>query len=223
MRITHALFRARLFVAIVALTGMLPMAGCATPLPQGDSAPARTEGGDDGALGDSVVLREVTNGSYSAKLTFQPRQLTYVVELYHQGNVWRVIRTDVVKTAESTFDAFASQTRQLAQVEIDALRLHAGKLYAEHMVAINTERLQALQANLSRQRQESQQVMSQQNAVREQAQALSGDLRNVSAQLSDVQKNIRVLEAQQAAPELPIEPAAPSAPATASSAQSAVQ
>jgi hypothetical protein len=223
MRIAFVLVRARLFVAVAALVVMLPVAGCATPLPQNDGAPARADNGDDKALGDSVVLREVINGSYSAKLTFQPRHLSYVAELYHQGNVWRVIRTDVVKTAESTFDAFASQTRQLAQVEIDALRLHAGKLYAEHMVAINTERLQALQANLSRQRQESQQVMSQQNAVREQAQALSGDLRNVSAKLSDVQKNIRVLEAQQAAPELPIEPADPSGPATAPSTPSTVQ
>lgn len=213
MRIIHHRGNGISVLLLAMIVAVLPVAGCAVSMAREHDADASAvvdeASASAPASADAVTLRETTNGSYSARLTFKPQELGYLVELFHQGNVWRVIRTDVVKTAETTFDAFAQQTRQLAQVEIDTLRLQAGKQYAEHMVVINTERMQALQANLSRQHQESRQVMSQQNAVRQQAQALSGDLRNVSAQLNDVQKNIRMLEAQQAAPELPVAPAAP--------------
>lgn len=147
-------------------------------------------------------LRLTRNGSYSAELMFQPDNLTYVVALLHDKATWRVIRTDSDKNAEAIYQSFAAQTQKLAEVEIDTMRLEAGKKYADHMVALNEQRLHNLQQDLARQQQQSQQVAAQQQQGHQQAVSLSSDLRATSDQLQQVQQNIRRLEAQQTNPEL---------------------
>jgi phosphotransferase system IIA component len=94
-----------------------------------------------------------------------------------------VIQTYTVKDAEGIYRTFAAQTEQLAQVDIDALRLQAGKKYAEQMVAMNEQRLQNLQQDAARQQQQAQQVMAQQQQAKQQAVSLSSDLRATSNQL----------------------------------------
>lgn len=158
------------------------------------------------ALPEQALLRSTSNGSYSARLVFQPKRMNYAVELYHGDELWRSVQTDAVKDAEATYQAFSRQTVDLGQVEIDAMRLDAGKRYAEHMVALNDQRLQGLRDDLERQQRESQQVMAQQNQARQQAQSLSSDLRTVSARLDRVQQDIRKLEQMKANPSLPVLP-----------------
>ena len=157
-----------------------------------------------GAKSVSVDTHAYPNGSYTARLVFQPQRMVYRVELYHGGELWRGTETDVVKEAETTYQAFAQQTADLAQVEIDAMRLSAGKRYAEHMVQMNDQRLQGLRDDLERERQQSRQVLEQQNQTKQQAQALSSDLRSVSARLDQVQQDIRRLEKMKANPSLPL-------------------
>lgn len=169
-----------------------------------EAAPAASATADDPSLPDQAVLRSTTNGSYTARLVFQPQRMVYRVELYHGGELWRGTETDVVKEAETTYQAFAQQTADLAQVEIDAMRLSAGKRYAEHMVQMNDQRLQGLRDDLERERQQSRQVLAQQNQTKQQAQALSSDLRSVSARLDQVQQDIRRLEKMKANPSLPL-------------------
>ncbi|WP_426701283.1 DUF2968 domain-containing protein [Rhodanobacter sp. Col0626] len=157
-------------------------------------------------------LRTTYNGSYGTSLLFQADTLTYFVALFHDKVFWRVIRTESEKDAETIYRTFAAQTAQLAQVDIDALRLQAGKVYAAHMVAINEQRLQNLQQDVARQQQQAQQVVALQQQAKQQAVSLSSDLRATSSQLDTVQERIRKLEVQQANPELilpaPVEPAA---------------
>jgi ornithine cyclodeaminase/alanine dehydrogenase-like protein (mu-crystallin family) len=147
-------------------------------------------------------LRTTYNGTYGASLLFQTDKLTYFVALFHDKVFWRVIQTYSEKDAESIYRTFAAQTEQLAEVDIDALRLQAGKKYAEHMVAMNEQRLQNLQQDAARQQQQAQEVMVQQQQAKQQAVTLSSDLRATSNQLDAVQQHIRVLETQQNNPEL---------------------
>jgi hypothetical protein len=147
-------------------------------------------------------LRTTYNGSYGASLLFQADKLTYFVALFHDKVFWRVIQTYTVKDAEGIYRTFAAQTEQLAQVDIDALRLQAGKKYAEQMVAMNEQRLQNLQQDAARQQQQAQQVMAQQQQAKQQAVSLSSDLRATSNQLDAVQQHIRALETQQNNPVL---------------------
>ncbi|KRF02115.1 hypothetical protein ASG87_11575 [Frateuria sp. Soil773] len=158
-------------------------------------------------------LRTTYNGSYGASLLFQADKLSYYVVLFHDKVFWRVIQSDVEKDAESIYRTFAAQTEKLAEVDLDTLRLQAGKKYAEHMVALNEQRLQNLQQDAARQQQQAQQVAALQQQAKERAVSLSTDLQTTSSQLDAVQQSIRRLEAQQADPEL-ILPAAP-APAPA--------
>ncbi|MHB1056944.1 MAG: DUF2968 domain-containing protein [Rhodanobacter sp.] len=158
-------------------------------------------------------LRTTYNATYGASLLFQADKLTYFVVLFHDKVFWRVIRTDSEKEADSVYRTFAAQTEQLAQVDIDALRLQAGKKYAEQMVAMNQQRLQSLQQDAARRQQQAQEVASLQQQARQQAVSLSSDLRTTSSQLDRVQQNIRKLEAQQNNPELTLPPATEAAPA----------
>jgi hypothetical protein len=152
-------------------------------------------------------LRTTYNGTYGASLLFQPDRLSYYVVLFHDKVFWRVIQTDLDKNAESIYRSFVAQTERLAEVDLDALRLQAGKKYAEHMVALNEQRLLSLQQDAARQQQQSQQVAALQQQARQQAGSLSSDLQATSHQLDVVQENIRQLEAQQGNPELLLPPA----------------
>lgn len=158
-------------------------------------------------------LRTTYNATYGASLLFQADKLTYFVVLFHDKVFWRVIRTDSEKEADSVYRTFAAQTEQLAQVDIDALRLQAGKKYAEQMMAMNQQRLQSLQQDAARRQQQAQEVAAQQQQARQQAVSLSSDLRTTSSQLDMVQQNIRKLEAQQNNPELTLPPATVAVPA----------
>lgn len=161
-------------------------------------------------------MRTTSNGSYGTSELFQAEKLTYYVTLFHDKVFWRVIRTDSIKNADDIYRAFVRQTEQLAQVDIDALRLQAGNKYAEQMMAMNQQRLQNLQQDAARQRQESQQIATQQQQATQQAVSLSKDLGATSSQLDSVKQQIRTLEAQQNSLDLVLPPP-PSAPASASS------
>lgn len=147
-------------------------------------------------------LRTTYNGTYGASLLFEADKLGYFVVLFHDKAIWRVIQTDSEKNAESLYRSFAEQTEKLAQADIDALRLQAGKAYAARMVAANQRRLQALQDDIAHQQQQAKQVAQQQQQARQQAVTLSGDLRATSSELSAIQQRIQQLKAEQDNPEL---------------------
>ncbi|MEP6906406.1 MAG: DUF2968 domain-containing protein [Pseudoxanthomonas sp.] len=156
-------------------------------------------------------VRSVHNGSYAASLLFQGSTLSYFVTLSHGQVFWRVIQTASVKDAENGFHAFAEQTAKLAEVDIDTLRLEAGKLYAKHLVDLNEARLHKLQEDAVLQQRQGQQVAALQEQGRQKAVALSGDLRATSSRLDEVQQNIHQLEIQQGNPESSL-PAASATP-----------
>lgn len=215
----------RVLVSLIVLVGVgVSTSACAAQPPLAHTAEVAAV--QDDASGSTVnylrqlmdshqltELRTTYNGTYGTSLLFQADKLTYFVALFHDKVFWRVIRTDSEKNADSIYRTFVAQTEQLAQVDIDALRLLAGKKYAEKMVAMNEQRLQNLQQDAARQRQQAQQVAASQQQAKQQAVSLSTDLRATSSQLDSVQQSIRKLEEQQANPELILPP--PTEPATA--------
>ena len=217
MRRNRSRALAPLFVACLAL---LP-----TPPALADSPPASST--RDTSIADQlrglldshavVQLRATENSTYGASLLFEPKNLNYFVALTHAGDFWRVIRTASEKEAESAYKAFAAQTASLGQVDIDTLRLQAGKRYAEYMVSINKQRLEGLQKDLARQKQQSQEVAGLQEQARQRAAALSAQLRATSSQLGAVQQNIRSLESEQKNPDLTWPKAGDDQPAEAGS------
>lgn len=226
----------RVLMSLVALVfvGVSTYASAAQPPPEHTGEVTSEQGDASGSsanyfrqLMDShqlTELRTTYNGTYGASLLFQADKLTYFAVLFHDKVFWRVIQTYSEKDAESIYRTFAAQTEQLAQVDIDALRLQAGKKYAEQMVAMNEQRLQNLQQDAARRQQQAQQVAALQQQAKQQAVSLSSDLRATSNQLDLVQQHIRKLEAQQDNPELILpastagaDASAPIAPASSSS------
>jgi hypothetical protein len=151
---------------------------------------------------DLTELRTTYNGSYGASLLFFPQQLTYYVTLFHDKDFWRVIRADQAEEAEKIYATFVEQSRKLAQVDIDAIRLEAGKQFTQHQLDVNRQRLEALRQDLARQQQQAQQVAQQQQQARQQAASLSGELSASSSELEAMQRKIQALETLQSDPTL---------------------
>ena len=162
-------------------------------------------------------LRTTYNGNYGASLLFHAESLNYYVAMFQDKEFWRVIRTESVDNAESLYVTFAEQTKQLAQVHLDAVRLQAGKAYSERLVALNERRLRGLQEEVEQQRQQSLQVSNAIEERKQQAVALSSDLRATNTQLEALNQQIKALQAQQVNPELslPATPKVAAAPAAA--------
>ncbi|WP_233171875.1 DUF2968 domain-containing protein [Dyella sp. ASV21] len=165
---------------------------------------------------DSHQLTEVRttyNSTYGASLLFRPETLSYYVVLFHGKEFWRVIQTDSFEQAEGLYRTFVTQTQSLGEVEIDTMRLDAGKKYAERMIAQNERRLRTLQQDATNQQQQAAQVAEQQQQARQQAAALTADLQTTTSQLDAVKQQIRALESMQSNPSLVLPTPAP-APAT---------
>lgn len=161
-------------------------------------------------------LRTTYNGTYGASLLFNAGTLQYYASLFQGKEFWRVIKTDSVENAEKVYRTFVQQTEELAQVNIDTIRLEAGKRYTESQVAYNEQRLRSLQQEADLQRQQAQQVSSAIQQAKQQAVSLSTDLRSSNSQLDQLNQRIQALQAQQGNPALSLPtPAASTAANTA--------
>lgn len=143
-------------------------------------------------------LRTTYNGNYGASLLFKAEDLIYYVAMFQQKNFWRVVKTTSEPQAEQLYKNFVDQTAQLAEVDIRRIKLDAERASTEKLIAVNESRLNALQNDLTVQRQQEQQVAARQDQARQEAAALANDRQTAREQLTALQRQIRMLEEQQA-------------------------
>ncbi|PRG98232.1 hypothetical protein C6V04_00725 [Burkholderia multivorans] len=146
--------------------------------------------------GRIVEMRTTYNGSYGASLMFDPREMAYYVALFQDKQLWRVIRSQDKKRAESVYANFVQQTVQLADVEIRRTELQAQKAFLERVIALQADRAQRLQADLSVARSQQSEVAQRQKSVQEQAQTLQVQKRAAQIRLRDLQDQVQQLERQ---------------------------
>ncbi|VWC08685.1 putative lipoprotein [Burkholderia lata] len=146
--------------------------------------------------GRIVEMRTTYNGSYGASLMFDPREMTYYVALFQDKHLWRVIRSQEKNRAEMVYANFVQQTVQLADIEIRRTELEAQKVFLERVIALQANRAQQLQADLSVARSQQAEVAQRQRSAQEQAQALQVEKRAAQLQLRDLQEQVRQLEKQ---------------------------
>ncbi|AOJ37318.1 hypothetical protein WJ23_05125 [Burkholderia lata] len=146
--------------------------------------------------GRIVEMRTTYNGSYGASLMFDPREMTYYVALFQDKRLWRVIRSQEKNRAEMVYANFVQQTVQLADIEIRRTELEAQKAFLERVIALQANRAQQLQADLSVARSQQAEVAQRQRSAQEQTQALQVEKRAAQLQLRDLQEQVRQLEKQ---------------------------
>lgn len=146
--------------------------------------------------GRIVEMRTTYNGSYGASLLFDPREMTYYVALFQDKNLWRVIRSQEKSRAEMVYANFVQQTVQLADIELRRTELQAQKAFLERVIALQSNRAQQLQADLSVARSQQAEVAQRQKSAQEQTQALQVEKRAAQLQLRDLQEQVRRLEQQ---------------------------
>ena len=145
-------------------------------------------------------LRTTYNGAYGASLLFAQSDLTYYVTLFQQKDLWRVVKTTNEAFAERLYNDFAKQTRAMADLELQRIRLEAQKERAERQIAAQEERLRGLRTDLDIQRQQQAQALERQKVARTEADALDAERRAARARVEALQRQIRELEAQVNAP-----------------------
>ncbi len=189
--------------AVKDVTGASPAQLAAPTVPaQSANAPAAASGTIQ-ELRDRIQNKEVSelrttyNGRYGASLLFYPQTLGYYVALFHEGQFWRVVKLGNEKKAEALYGDFVRQTQVLADVEIRRIKLEAQKALMERQLAESEARLNAVQNDLTIQRQQEQALAENQQAVREQASALETERTAARLRLNDLQGQIRSLEAEQ--------------------------
>ncbi|MDP9583362.1 UNVERIFIED_ORG: hypothetical protein J2791_002653 [Burkholderia contaminans] len=146
--------------------------------------------------GRIVEMRTTYNGSYGASLMFDQREMTYYVALFQDKHLWRVIKSQEKNRAERVYANFVQQTVQLADVEIRRTELQAQKTFLERVIALQANRAQQLQADLSVARSQQAEVAQRQQSAREQTQALQVEKRAAQVQLRDLQEQVRQLQRQ---------------------------
>lgn len=189
--------------AVRDVTGAMPAQLAAPAVPaQSASAPAAASGAFQ-ELRDRIQNKEVTelrttyNGRYGASLLFYPQTMGYYVALFHEGQFWRVVKVNNEKKAEALYGDFVRQTQVLADVEIRRIKLEAQKSMMERQLAQSEARLNAVQSDLAIQREQEQALAQNQQAVREQASALETERTAARIRLTELQGQIRSLEAEQ--------------------------
>ncbi len=145
-------------------------------------------------------LRTTYNGAYGASLLFAQSDLTYYVTLFQQKDLWRVIKTTNEASAERLYSDFAKQTRTMADLELQRIRLEAQKERSERQIAAQQEKLRGLKTDLDIQRQQQAQAQERQKVARTEAEALDIERRAARARVDELQRQIRELEAQVNAP-----------------------
>ncbi|UVE66162.1 DUF2968 domain-containing protein [Burkholderia pyrrocinia] len=179
--------------AVTSLSGdAAPAASASDASAQGNVAEL-TQMLHDGRI---VEMRTTYNGSYGASLMFDPREMTYYVALFQDKHLWRVIRSQEKGRAEMVYANFVQQTVQLADIEIRRTELQAQKVFLERVIALQANRAQQLQADLSVARSQQAEVAQRQKSAQEQAQALQVEKRAAQVQLRDLQEQVRQLEKQ---------------------------
>ncbi|ENZ79143.1 MULTISPECIES: DUF2968 domain-containing protein [Ralstonia] len=145
-------------------------------------------------------LRTTYNGAYGASLLFAQSDLTYYVTLFQQKDLWRVIKTTNEAAAERLYSDFAKQTRTMADLELQRIRLEAQKERSERQIAAQQEKLRGLKTDLDIQRKQQAQAQERQKVARTEAEALDIERRAARARVDELQRQIRELEAQVNAP-----------------------
>ncbi|MEI2415654.1 DUF2968 domain-containing protein [Orrella sp. JC864] len=143
-------------------------------------------------------LRTTYNGSYGASLLFKPDELVYYVALFRQKEFLRVSKTDSASEADQIYRRFVAQTAELAEVDIRRIKLQAERARTERLLSDRSSELDALEADLSRQRQQAAQVAAAQRQAEEEASQLAAQQKEAAAELRRLQERIKVLERQAA-------------------------
>jgi len=144
-------------------------------------------------------LRTTYNGTFGASLLFKQDDLLYYVAMFRQKDFWRVYRTSSEAAAEQTYQRFVARTAELAEVDIRRIRLEAQQAHTERLLSERAGQLTALQSELGRQREQSEQIVASQRQARQEAAELAEQQKKARAELQRVQAQIRALERQQAA------------------------
>ncbi len=174
--------------------------GAAPVAPQVDVPASNTTVAElQGLIRDHKVdeLRTIYNASYGASMLFRPDDLTYYVVLFQQRNFWQVVKTQSAQQADMAYRAYAARTAELAQADFDRIRLEAENAKARQLLNARLARLGTLQADQALRQQQDQQVATRQNQINAETDRLNQQQQIARTQLSNLQRQIDALQAEQ--------------------------
>jgi hypothetical protein len=137
-----------------------------------------------------TTFRTFNSFAYAASLMFYPRELTYYAVLYHDDNVWRVLKAGDIEAAEPAFHHFVEQAMRLAEVEMRRVYVEAQNEQFQRLIADSEAQIERMRVDLQRGSSQDQEVAIKQQEVRKQLAQL--EARRVASQVQLTKLNRQV-------------------------------
>ncbi|SPB18529.1 signal peptide protein [Caballeronia novacaledonica] len=155
--------------------------------------------------GSLSTFREFESFGYSASLLFYPRDLTYYAVLYHEGDVWRVLKAGDIDAAEPAFRHFIEQAMRFAEAEMRRAHLEAQNEQFSRLIAESEAQIERVRVDLNRGSEHDQEVALKQQEVRKTLAQLEGRRVAAQAQLNKLRRQAHQLDTtvNESVPHLP--------------------
>jgi hypothetical protein len=151
------------------------------------------------------TFRTFQSFAYSASLLFHPRELTYYAVMYHEGDVWRVLKAHDLDAAEPAFRHFVEQAMRLADAEMRRAYIEAQTEQSSRLIAESESQIERARIELQRGSAQDQKVALQQREIRKELAQLEARRVASQAQLNKLQRELHQLKATagESVPHLP--------------------
>lgn len=141
------------------------------------------------------TFRAFQSFAYSASLLFHPRELSYYAVLYHEGDVWRVLKANDIDAAEPAFRHFVEQAMRLADAEMQRAHIEAQTEHSSRLIADSEAQIERARIELQRGAAQDQRVALKQQEVRKELAQLEARRIASQAQLNKLQRQLHQLKA----------------------------
>ncbi|BAN22819.1 putative uncharacterized protein [Caballeronia insecticola] len=142
-----------------------------------------------------VTFRTFHSFSYATSLLFHPRELAYYVVLYHESEVWRVLKASEIDTAEPAFRHFVEQAMRLAEAEMRRAFVEAQHEQIARQIAESEAEIERARVDRQRGTAQNQQVALKQQEVGKALAQLEGRSIASQVQLNKLQRRLHQLNA----------------------------
>lgn len=140
-----------------------------------------------------MVFRVFQSFGYSASLLFHRAELAYYIALYQHGQLWQVLKSAELDSAESAFRYFEEQAVRLAEGEVRAAHLEAQNEQLTRQIAQAQAQSERLRIDLDNHAAQTQQVAQRQQQTRREISQREAQRVAAQAQLNQVRRQIHQL------------------------------
>ncbi|CAE6859028.1 hypothetical protein R75461_07884 [Paraburkholderia nemoris] len=140
-------------------------------------------------------FRTFQSFGYSVNLLFHASEVTWYIALYHDGTLWRVLKTPELDAARSTFRHLQDEAMCLADEEMLRAQLEAQQAHLADLAGQAQVQAQRLRADMEHTAALERELMTRQQQIRKEIAQLGAGRGVARMQLDRIHRQVRQLDA----------------------------